>query len=315
MVSDRVLVTGANGFIGSALTPYLAEKGFDVYALERYVSNRYNIPSNRKIKTVFTDLTDHVAVDGLVRQVKPEFVIHLAAITPVAVSYDRWQEFLEINFNATANLAECLRRHDPNLKQFVYAATSECYGNQKDFPIKETAEYKPNSPYAVSKVAAITYLKYMWSAYEFPVTILFPFNTYGRVSCRHFVIEKIIHQMLTEKTIYLGDPKPIRDLLHIDDHVKGYASVLGDVAVEVLGESFNLCTGKGVSISEVVDMLREIIGFDGEVVWNTIPKRPLDIAKLVGDNSKAQNLLCWEPKVDLVSGLKKTVDLLNVDGK
>ena len=313
MVMDRVLVTGANGFIGSALTPYLAEKGFDVYALERYVSNRYNIPSHRKIKTVFADLTDYVSVDGLVRQIKPEFVVHLAALSAVSVSYDRWQEVLEINFNATANLAECLRRHDPNLKQFVYAGTSECYGNQKVFPIKETAEYNPNSPYAVSKVAAVSYLKYMWSAYEFPVTILFPFNSYGRISCQHFVIEKIISQMLTGKTIYLGDPNPIRDLLYIDDHVKGYASVLGDV--EVLGESFNICTGKGMSISEVVDKLREITGFDGEVVWDTIPKRPLDIMKLVGENTKARNLLCWEPKVDLISGLEKTVNLLKVNGK
>jgi len=311
MVTDRVLISGSNGFIGSALTPYLAEKGFDVYALERYVSNRYNVPSNRKIKTVFADLTDYVVVDGLIRQIKPEFVIHLAALSPVAVSYDRWQEVLEINFNATANLAECLRRHDPNLKQLIYAASSESYGNQEVFPIKETAEYKPNSPYAVSKVASVTYLKYMWDAYDFPVTILFPFNSYGRVGCRHFVIEKIISQMLTKKTIYLGDPNPIRDLLYIDDHVEGYASALGEF--EVLGESFNICTGKGTSIRGVVDKLREIIGFDGEVVWNTIPKRPFDIKKLVGDNTKARNLLGWEPKVDLTSGLEMTVELLKVE--
>jgi len=309
MVNDRVLISGSNGFIGRALTPYLAEKGFDVYALERYVSNRYNIPYHKKIKTVFTDLTNHVSVDGLIRQIKPEFVVHLAALSPVSVSYDRWQEVLETNFNATANLAECLRRHDPNLKQFVYAATSECYGNQKVFPIKETAEFKPNSPYAVSKVAAVSYLKYMRDAYDFPVTLLFPFNSYGRRTT-HFVVERIISQMLAGKTIYLGDPDPIRDLLYIDDHVEGYASALG--YAKALGESFNLCTGKGASIREVVDMLREIIGFDGEVVWGTIPKRPLDILKLVGDNSKAYDVLGWSPKFDLFSGLEKTVELLKV---
>lgn len=309
MVSDRVLISGSNGFIGSALTPYLAKKGFDVYALERYVSNRYNIPSNPKIKTVFADLTDFISVDGLIRQIKPEFVVHLAALSAVAVSYDRWQEVLEINFNATANLAECLRRHDPNLKQFVYAASSECYGNQEVFPIKETAEYKPNSPYAVSKVAAVTYLKYMRLAYKFPVTNVFPFNSYGRKTT-HFVVERIISQMLAGKTVYLGDPNPSRDLLYIDDHIKGYASVLGNT--EALGESFNLCTGICTSIREVVDMIRDIAGFDGEVVWNTIPKRPLDIMKLVGDNSKAQRLLGWTPKVDLISGLEKTVNLLKV---
>jgi len=309
MVNGRVLISGSNGFIGSALTPYLAENGFDVYALERYVSNRYNIPYHKNVKTVFADLRDYVSVDFLVRQIKPEFVVHLAALSPVSVSYERWQEVLEINFNATANLAECLRRHDPNLKQLVYAATSECYGNQETFPIKETAEFKPNSPYAVSKVAAVSYLKYMWDAYEFPVSLLFPFNSFGRRTT-HFVVERIISQMLVGKTIYLGDPDPIRDLLYVDDHVEGYASVLG--VVEALGESYNLCTGKGVSIREVVDMLREIIGFDGEVVWNTIPERPLDILKLVGDNSKAYAVLGWSPKFDLVSGLEKTVELLKV---
>ena len=119
--------------------------------------------------------------------------------------------------------------------------------------------------------------------------------------------------MLTGKTIYLGDPDPIRDLLYIDDHIEGYASALG--IVNALGESFNICTGKGASIREVVDNIREITGFGGEVVWNTIPKRPLDIMKLVGENTKARNLLCWEPKVDLISGLEKTVNLLKVNGK
>ena len=309
---DRVLVTGANGFIGNALTLFLSEKEFDVYALERYVSNRYNVPSNPKVKTVFADLTDYLAINSLVRQIKPEIIIHLAALTAVATSYDRWQEYLETNFNATVNLAETALRHDPNLKQFVMAGTSECYGNQDSVSrLTERAGYCPNSPYAVSKVAAINYLKYMWEAYRFPVTIMLPFNSYGRSNCRHFIVEHIISQMLTQKTVRLGDPEPVRDFLYVDDHVEGYFSVLNNK--DALGETFNLCTGVGTSIRQLAEKTGVLTGYEGEIIWNTIPTRPLDIQNLVGDNTKATLRLRWEPKVSLDEGLKRTVKLLRND--
>lgn len=307
-MTDRVLVTGSSGFIGSALTPALTNAGYDVFALERYVSNRYNVPSNAKVKTVFADLTDYLAVDSLLRQIRPEIVIHLAALSAVASSYSRWQEFLEVNFNGTVNLAESALRHDSNLKQFVYAGTSECYGNQQKFPINETAKYAPNSPYSVSKVASINYLEYMRDSYSFPVTILLPFNTYGRQSCQHFVTERIIWQMLNGRAVRLGDPEPIRDLLYIDDHVAAYLSTLN--VPQAFGERINVCTGKGTSIRELAEKIRKLTDFQGDVVWSTIPKRPLDITKLVGDNSKAKKVLDWKPRVDLDSGLEKTVKLL-----
>jgi len=307
----RVLVTGANGFVGQALTSYLADSGFDVYALERYVSNRYNAPSNRRAKTVFADLTDHLAINCIVRQVKPEIIIHLAALSPVAASYDRWQEYLETNFNATVNLAETALRDDPNLQQFVMAATSECYGNQDTLPISEEAVYHPTSPYAVAKVAAVHYLQYMRKAYNFPVTIMFPFNSYGRRECRHFIVERLIWQMLTQKTVRLGNPEPVRDFLHINDHILGYASVLGKE--EAHGESFNLCTGKGTSIKELASKIARLTRFNGEIEWGTIPTRPIDIDALVGDNTKAQKLLGWKPQVTLDAGLQKTVEMLRND--
>lgn len=307
-MNDRILVTGANGFIGGALVPELVKLNYDVYALERYVSNRYSIPCNCDVKTIFADLTDYLAVDSLIRQIKPEIVIHLAALSPVSASYDRWQEYIEVNFNATINLAECLLRHDSNLKQFIYAGTSECYGNQKVFPIKETAIYKPNSPYSVSKVASVSYLRYMWEAYQFPVTLLFPFNSYGRAACQHFIVEKIIRQMLNNKTVCLGDPTPIRDLVYISDHVNGYISTVG--CKDAIGESFNICTGKSVTIKELTDKLQDLTGFDGKIIWGTIPKRPLDIEKLIGDSSKAKKILGWHPLVDLDSGLCMTIEQL-----
>lgn len=312
-VEPRVLITGASGFVGGALAPFLVEKGFDVVGLERFVSNRYNIPTNRKIKTVFADLTDHVAIIHLMRQLKPEYIIHLAALSPVAPSYDHWSEFLETNFNATVNLAESAMRDNPNLKQFVAAGTSEVFGNQDEFPIKETAPFRPNSPYSASKVAMVHYLKYMWDAYRFPVTILFPYNTYGRPSCKHFITEKIVWQMLTQDKVFLGDPEPIRDLLYISDHVEGYSTVLGNE--KALGETFNICTGTGVSIYTLVNKLSILTDFTGEVVWNTLPARPLDVMKLIGDNSKAKRILGWKPKIGLTEGLEKTVQILKSELK
>ena len=305
----RVLITGTSGFVGGVLAPHLSNIGYDVYCLERYVSNRYNIPTNGKLKTVFADLNDHHAIDQLVRLIQPEYVIHLAALSPVSASYDRWQEYLTCNFTATVNLAECCMRDDSNLKQFLFAATSECYGNQDlAMPIKETALYYPNSPYAVSKVAAVHYLRYMREAYKFPVTLIFPFNSYGRANCKHFITEKIICQMLTKDTVHLGDPEPIRDLLYVTDHVEGYVSALGNK--KAVGETFNICTGKGVTIRELVDKIGKLTGFKGKVVWGSIPRRPLDIDWLVGSNTKAAEVLGWKPSVSLDDGLKQTIKML-----
>ena len=304
----RVLLTGSSGFVGGAMAQRLSILGFDVHCLERFVSNRYGVPTNKKIKTVFADLNDHWAVRSLVKQIQPEYVIHLAALSPVSASYDRWQEYLTCNFEATVNLAECCMREDSNLRQFLFAGTSECFGNQKTFPIKETAEYYPNSPYAVSKVAAVSYLRYMHDAYQFPVTLMFPFNSYGRSGCRHFITEKIIVQMLTKDTVRLGDPTPTRDLMYLSDHVAGYVAALGKE--EAVGEAFNVCTGVGVTIEELARRIAELTKFKGELVWGTVPARPLDIQCLVGDNSKAARVLGWEPRVCLDDGLRVTVKMI-----
>lgn len=198
-------------------------------------------------------------------------------------------------------------REVPHFKHFLFAGTSEEYGNQTEFPIKENAELRPNSPYAVSKVAADKYLQYMRDAYDFPVTVLRPFNTYGRKDNVHFVVERIITQMLQGKTVKLGDPTPERDLLYIDDHVNAYLTCLGNEKAK--GEVFNFCTGRSISIKELADLIAKLTGFKGEIMWNTIPARPLDIKKLVGSYEKAKRILGWEPKHTLEEGLKKTIDI------
>lgn len=300
----RILVTGGTGFIGGELIPKLIELGHEVYSLERYVTGRYVLGA--RTDTIFCDLRDSFSVRRLVKEVQPEVVIHLASISPVAYSYDHPQEVFEVNALGTINLAEVCFREVPNFKHFLYAGTSEEYGNQDKFPITEDAELRPNSPYSVSKVAADKYLQYMYMAYDFPVTVLRPFNTYGRKNNTHFVVERTITQMLQNKTVRLGDPTPTRNFLYVDDHISAYLTCLSNPKVK--REAFNFCTEREVTIKELVEIISKLTEFEGEILWNTIPARPLDIKRLIGSYEKAKRVLGWQPKFSLEEGLKRTVE-------
>lgn len=301
----KILITGVTGFIGQNLVPKLLELDHQIYSLERYVTSRYVLGKKREVRTVFGDIKQHFAVRRIVQEVQPDVVINLAAISPVSYSYDHPHEVIETNFIGTVNLAESCLRDVPHLKQFLFASTSETYGNGPT-PKKEETPQHPNSPYAVSKLAAEKYLLYMHKAYGFPVTILRPFNTYGRKDNTHFVVERIITQMLQGKELRLGDSTPVRDFMYVDDHINAYLTCLADR--KSIGQIFNFCTGYGVTISELVETLKNLTGFDEDIAWHTIPQRPLDIKRLIGDYSKAKNLLCWEPKFSLDEGLSLCVD-------
>jgi dTDP-glucose 4,6-dehydratase len=306
MEIEKVLVTGGSGFVGAHLIPKLVERRYDVYSLERYVTGRYVLGYHPAVKTIFGDLRDFFTIRDLIRKIQPDVVIHLASISAVSYSYDHPNEVLESNLLGTINLAESCLHEASHFKHFLFAGTSEEYGNQENFPVKENAELHPNSPYAVSKVAADKYLQYMHDAYDFPVTVLRNFNTYGRKDNTHFVVERAITQMLKERIVKLGDPNTARDFLYIDDHLNSYLTCLGNG--KAIGEVFNFCTGRGITISQLYDLLKKLTNFKGEVVWNTVPKRPLDIIKLIGDYSKAKKLLGWKPRYTLEQGLKLTMN-------
>jgi GDP-mannose 4,6-dehydratase len=305
-LNQKVLVTGASGFIGGQVAPMLVEQGYDTYAFERYVTGRYVLGSARKVKTLFGDLRDNTAVRKAVREINPDYVLHIAAISPVAYSYDHPQEVVDTNLMGTINLAEACLQEVPSFKQFLFASTSETYGDGP-VPRKEDTPQRPNSPYAVSKAAAEKYLLYMKDAYNFPITILRNFNTYGRRDNTHFVVERTIIQMLAKQSVVrLGDPTPIRDLMYVDDHARSYITCLGNE--HAIGGVFNFCTGRGITIKNLVEMIAEITEYQGEIVWDTIPRRPLDIKELIGDYSKAKQSLDWSPKYSLREGLKTTVE-------
>jgi nucleoside-diphosphate-sugar epimerase len=308
----RILITGGSGFIGCHLLASLASYDHELFSLSRQRSQRNLLSIEKQVRQVFCDLRDPAAIRQVLKQVQPESVIHLASVSPVAYSHDHPNEVIEVNLMGTVNLAEGCRTEVPGLRQFLFASTSETYGFGP-LPKKEDTLQNPGSPYSVSKFAAERYLLYLRDAFEFPVTILRPFNTYGRKDTASFVVERIISQMLRQGAIRLGDPSVVRDWLHIDDHVEAYRVCLGNE--RSIGQVMNFCTGRGVSIAELVDLLSSMTGFHGAIEWHTLPKRPLDVPVNVGDAEKAYSLLGWRPLVSLEQGLQIVVDYWRKKGE
>lgn len=305
---DKILLTGASGFIGQ----YLVEALKDTYEIHAVYNDpasttKNDLPQNQKH---IADLKDKRDLERVVKTVQPHFVLHLAAKTEVALSFDNYSEVSEVNYVGTVNLAEANRKYNPNLKLFVMASTMETYGHQD--PLKgaftENTVQKPMAPYAVAKIACEYYLRYMEYAYKFPFTIFRQTNAYGRTDNDFFVVERIITQMLDGKECNLGEPEPVRNFIWIDDLIDLYKVTLQKYD-DARGNVF--CTGpdNGITIRELAEMVREKTGFDGTINWHTIPKRPGEIYYLNSTPKKAKKVLGWEPKVGLSEGLDRTIEI------
>lgn len=303
----RVMVTGASGFIGSNLIPKLLAMGAEVHSVERYVAGRFGKLDSQVIRH-FAELRDYPALVQEVKNIQPEVVIHLAALSPVAYSFDHPTEVLETNWLASLQLAEACRKNVPDLAHFISAGTSEEYGVTTLRPATEDSPCVPNSPYSCAKLASTQYFMYLLKAYDFPVTVMRCTNTYGRKNDAHFFVERAILQMLKNKDgeVYLGDPDPVRDFMYVDDHVEAYLNVLRN-REKTIGQIFNFATGRTLKVQEVADKIGDLSGFKGKIVWHSIPRRPLDIMNHTLSTAKAKSLLGWEAKVPLEQGLKRTI--------
>jgi nucleoside-diphosphate-sugar epimerase len=301
----KVFVTGATGFIGSILTEKLTNQNHEVYALCRNVTDRKpSLPQNTNI--VYGDLIDGPFLRKALRTINPDIVVHLAAQSSVAYSHDHAIENAEITYLGTINLQKACEGLS-NLEKFIFAGTSEEYGNQTKFPIVENAPLLPNQPYAIAKVAADEYLQYCRDATGFPAIVMRPFNTYGRTKNFTFVTESIIYQMLSQNKIVLGSPTPLRDLMYVDDHIDGYLKTIYTPYEKMCSvRAINLCTGFETSIGYLAKYIAEKTDFKGEVVWN-VKNRPTEIHRLQGDHSIASSVLGWNPQFTLERGLKLTI--------
>jgi len=309
----KILVTGISGFIGSYLAERLIEEGHDVGGLLRH-SNRLNYPSVQRLlgkaNMYYGSLTDYTAVRWAVSDFKPEAVCHLGAITPVAYSFGHPQEVTEINYLGTVNLVEAVMAECPQLKMLIFASSMETYGFQeKREAFVETDESRPACPYAVAKVASEKYLQYLHYAYKFPAVMLRQTNCYGRRENDYFVVEAITTQMLKANEIRLGDPRPWRNFLYIDDMLDLYVTLLNSEDEKIFGEAFNTGPDNALSIEDLAAKIAGILNWDGKIHWNTRPRRPGEIFYLNSSNEKAKRMVGWEPRVDLEAGLTKTADI------
>lgn len=297
----RILVTGANGFLGQALVKQLAKEHEIIGMHER-------APSRPGPYTeIVADLRDREQINKAVMVALPDAVIHLGAKTEVAWSFDDYSDVSLVNYGGTVHLAEAVTRYAPSA-HFVFASTMETYGRQPKpwGPFTETTPQNPCAPYAVAKVGAELYLRYLAETRGLRHTILRQTNTYGRVDNEFFVVERIITQMLRGATIRLGDPRPYRNLLHVDDLVWLYELVLSDR--NAVGQTFVTGPDNALTIEALVGLIAELIGWEGEVVWNTQAPRPGEVWYLNSDPAKAEKYLGWSPRIGLREGLSRTIE-------
>lgn len=303
----RILITGVSGFIGQHLVREFTDH--ELFGLYERPDSRAKNPQIPPHRQHVCDLRDAAQVEYVVDRVQPDIVLHLAARSEVANSFENYREVSDINYLGTVTLAEACRK-STDLTLFVMASTMETYGHQDpaNGPFTEQTPQYPMAPYAVAKLACEKYLAYMRYAYQFPSLTLRQTNSYGRTDNDFFVVERIVTQMLRGDVCNLGDPDPARNFLFIDDLVALYRAIV-DSPQKVAGETLVTGPDNALTIRELADKVRAMLGWRGQVNWHTIPRRVGEINYLNSVPSKAGQLLGWAPKVGLDEGLAHTIEI------
>lgn len=308
----KVLVTGADGFIGSHLVQRLLEEGCDVRAFVFY--NSFNSwgwldtfpPDQLKHIEVFCgDIRDPNGVRNAVRDV--DIVYHLAALIAIPFSYHSPDSYIDTNIKGTMNVLQAGR--DSAVERIIVTSTSEVYGTARYAPIDEGHPVQGQSPYSATKIAADKIAEAFFRSFDLPVTVARPFNTYGPRQSARAILPTIIIQLLAgEKQIKLGSLGPTRDLNFVKDTCSGFIEIAG--SDRTIGEEINICSGKEVSMGELARLLIETINPEAEVVIDTQRIRPAgsEVERLIGSNEKIKSLTDWSPHYSLKSGLKETID-------
>lgn len=304
----KVLVTGAEGFIGSTLVDLLVERGADVrafvhykpYAEKGFLKQHFG---GGQVEMFTGDVRDAGRVSDAVAG--RDTVFHLAALIGIPYSYASPGAYVQTNVVGTENVAEACRRH--SVRRLVHTSTSEVYGTALTAPISERHPLQPQSPYSASKIGADMTALSFHHAFELPVTVVRPFNTYGPRQSARAVIPTILAQLHSgAREIKLGSLTPTRDFTYVTDTARGFLA-LADCD-RALGESVNLGTGREISIGELATALIAASGRDAEVVVDPARLRPSgsEVERLLSDNTRAREWAGWEPEMSLEEGLKRT---------
>jgi len=305
-----VLVTGAAGFIGSHLVESLVRAGADVRAFVRYNSrNDYgwldDLPFDvsREIDVFRGDLVNPEAVARAVEM--RDQILHLGALIPIPYSYRHPREFVSANVVGTLNVLEAVRAR--GVARLVQVSSSEVYGTPTEFPIPETAPLNAQSPYAATKVAADQLALSYAAAFDLPVVIARPFNTFGPRQSMRAVIPTIITAAINEDEIVLGSTAPTRDFLYVEDTVAGLMSCA--VASGIEGTVINLGTGSEISVGDVANLILGELGVEKPIKLADERLRPprSEVQRLRADISRARAMLDWSPSVSFIDGVRQTI--------
>ncbi|MBO1900595.1 GDP-mannose 4,6-dehydratase [Leucobacter weissii] len=314
----RVLVTGADGFIGSHVVERLLAAGAEVTAFCMYnsfgtlgwldESETFQAAlAEDRARTVLGDIRDpeHVreAVAG------QRIVLHLAALIAIPHSYSAPRSYVDTNIGGTLNVLEAARQH--GIERLVHTSTSEVYGTPDSVPISEDHALKGQSPYSASKIGADKLAESYARSFELPLTVLRPFNTFGPRQSARAVITTVLSQLLAgAERIRLGALSPQRDFTFVTDTADGFARAA--VADLEPGATVQLGTGRTVSIGELVELCKTVTGNDAAVEHDEDRVRPAasEVEILLSDPSLAGELLGWSPTVGLEDGLARTADWL-----
>jgi dTDP-glucose 4,6-dehydratase len=306
----KVLITGAGGFIGSHLVERCVEQGFEVRAFVRYNSNNrwgwLDVSDFKNdIEIITGDIRDFDSVNNAMHGC--DAVFHLAALIGIPYSYISPLAYIKTNIEGTYNVLQSAKELE--IKQVLVTSTSETYGTAQYVPIDEKHPVVGQSPYSATKIAADQLALCFYRAFNLPVKVVRPFNTFGPRQSARAVIPTIISQILSGKTtLSLGNTVPTRDLTFVNDTAEGFLSIL--CSDKAFGEVINIGMNEEISIGALAKLIAELM--DCHILINTedcrIRPGKSEVERLRCDNSKILNTTNWRPKYDLRSGLQKTIE-------
>ncbi len=308
----KVLVTGADGFIGSHLTEMLLEQGYEVKAFTYYNSfntwgwiDSFPKEKQKEIEIFSGDIRDPNGVYEAMQGV--DQVFHLAALIAIPFSYHSPDSYVDTNVKGTLNVLQAARKLDTS--RILITSTSEVYGTAQYVPMDEKHPYQGQSPYSATKIGADRLAESFYRSFELPVTIVRPFNTYGPRQSARAVIPTIITQLLAgEDKIKLGSLSPTRDFNYVKDTANGFIEI--SKSDKAIGEEINIATQQEISIGELAREIISQINPNAEIICENERLRPenSEVNRLLGSNEKIKQLTNWRPSYTFEQGISETIE-------
>ena len=309
---NKILVTGADGFIGSHLTEELIKQGYEVRAFVFYNSfnswgwiDSFPEEIKNKIEIFAGDIRDPNGIRVAMKDC--DTVFHLAALIGIPFSYHSPDSYVDTNIKGTLNILQAAKLL--NTKRVLVTSTSEVYGTAQYVPIDEKHPFQGQSPYSATKIGADRIAESFFRSFELPVTIVRPFNTFGPRQSARAVIPTIISQLLNSiEEIILGDLTPIRDFVFVKDTVNGFIEIAK--SQKTIGEEINIATQSEISIGDLAQTIINIINPQAKIICDKQRIRPekSEVKRLCGSNEKLKKLTNWQQMYSLKDGLKETID-------